>query len=674
MSPTKRAIQVACAVVVILAALLGPWVTIQRSMLGGQSTIATLTGQITDFTGRLPAGFPGLPGYPSLMIIILAGASLALASALIGRRWWWLGSAAGSALIGGATLTSLGQLQEAVAEGRLVAGEFAFRNAGASFGSGFAMIAAFLLAVLAVSAIPALERRLTNLVRAITVPLIAIGLSLLIGGAAVMAIRPVPTSGGVEVETISMLIFGKLAMVWTVYELLTTSVLSDPVRIAEALRAATPLIFTGLAVAFGFRAGLFNIGAPGQLVMGAILAALAGIYLPGPSWVVIPLAILAAALGGAIWGAIPGYLKARFGAHEVINTILMNQIAQSIMLFILTDRSSFSLAALYVLAAGVIGVLYAIAVLAGRPATERIAAIGVTIGVAVVMIFVLGLTGRTITTSLPFRAPGFELRTLEIRPEARLPSMVSILRLEEGPGTLNLAPWWPLALAGAGALLYSRSLRTRLAGAGAGLAAGLLIGLATPLGNPEVVIPRALAVNPLSSALLIALVMAVLVGVLLWRTTLGYELRATGLAPKAAEYGGVNIFRNTILTMAISGALAGLSATHFVLGGALDLFALRQAIPIRVGFDGITVALLGQNTPIGAVLASLLYGVLIRGGLDLNLQLRITPELIAAIQSLVIVFIAVRSFLPRLLTRPVRFELAQPKGTAASGPATGEAR
>jgi len=673
-SPTKRAIQIACALIVILGALFAPWVTVQRSTLGGQTTVATLTGQITDFTGRVPAGFPGLPAYPNSMIVILAGASLAVLAALFGRRWWWLGAAAGAALIGGATLTTLGQLHAAVAIGREVSGEFAFRNAGPSLGSGFAMIAAFLLTVVAVSAIPALERRLTNPVRALTLPLIAIALSLLIGGAVVIAIRPVPTSGGVIVEGLSMLLIGKLALVWTVYELLTTNVLGDPVRVAEALRAATPLMFTGLAVGFGFRAGLFNIGAPGQLVMGATFAALAGIYLPGPSWVVIPAAVLAAALGGAMWGAIPGYLKARFGTHEVINTILMNQIAQAIMLFILTDRSSFSLAALYVLAATAMGVLYALAVLAKRPASERIAAIGVTVAVAVVMIFVLGLSGRTITTGLPFKAPGFEPKTVEIRREARLPTLAGMLRLREGPGTLNLAPWWPLALAGAGALIAARSTRTRLTGAGIGLAAGLLIGLATPLGRPEVVIPSALAANPLSSTLLIALGFAVLATILLWRTTLGYELRAAGLAPRAAEYGGVDTFRNTTLTMVISGALAGLCGTHFVLGGALDEFALKQAIPITVGFDGITVALLGQNTPIGTVLASLLYGILIRGGLDLNLQLRITPQLIATIQSLVIVFIAVRAFLPRPLTKPVRFELAAPKGAAGPEPSTQEGR
>lgn len=96
----------------------------------------------------------------------------------------------------------------------------------------------------------------------------------------------------------------------------------------ESLVTATPYIFAGLSVALGFRCGLFNIGAEGQFFMGALASAFVGYSLKGlPMIVHLPLAILAGALGGAIWGMIPGYLKARFGAHEVVNTIMMNWIA-----------------------------------------------------------------------------------------------------------------------------------------------------------------------------------------------------------------------------------------------------------------------------------------------------------------------------------------------------------
>jgi len=91
---------------------------------------------------------------------------------------------------------------------------------------------------------------------------------------------------------------------------------------------ATPLIFTGLSVAFGFRCGLFNIGAEGQLYVAAMAVAICGIWMDGiTAWIVIPVCFMVAFLAGGIWGGIPGLLKARFGGHEVINTIMMNMIA-----------------------------------------------------------------------------------------------------------------------------------------------------------------------------------------------------------------------------------------------------------------------------------------------------------------------------------------------------------
>jgi len=97
------------------------------------------------------------------------------------------------------------------------------------------------------------------------------------------------------------------------------------------------------------------------------------------------------------------------------------------------------------------------------------------------------------------------------------------------------------------------------------------------------------------------------------------RLRA-GLAPKAAEYAGVKIAQKIVLTMAIAGAFAGLAATHYVLGGGIDEYRFKQSIPYNVGFDGIAVALMGQNTPLGVTLAAGLFGVLLTGGLQLNLQ------------------------------------------------------
>jgi ABC-type uncharacterized transport system permease subunit len=128
----------------------------------------------------------------------------------------------------------------------------------------------------------------------------------------------------------------------------------------------------------------------------------------------------------------------------------------------------------------------------------------------------------------------------------------------------------------------------------------------------------------------------------MWRTRYGYELRAVGLAPKAAEYGGVNIGRNVVLAMAISGALAGLAATHYVLGGALEEYRLKQSIPAdAAGFGGITVALLGANTPAGVVVAATLFGVLGTGGLNLDQALdRVSRDIVTVLQALIVLFVA----------------------------------
>src|SRR6476619_4491773 len=142
-----------------------------------------------------------------------------------------------------------------------------------------------------------------KLIRELIFPLIAIIAAFVIGGVLVAGIGDDP------VQT---------------YLLLIGSALSWPDGIGYTLFYATPLIFTGLAVAVGFRCGLLNIGAEGQLTVAAFATAWAGIaFANSPAWILIPLTCLAAILSGAVWGAIPGVLKARFGSHEVINTIML---------------------------------------------------------------------------------------------------------------------------------------------------------------------------------------------------------------------------------------------------------------------------------------------------------------------------------------------------------------
>ncbi|AEB10967.1 ABC transporter permease [Marinithermus hydrothermalis] len=434
--------------------------------------------------------------------------------------------------------------------------------------------------------------------RGVVVPLVSMFLAVLAGAGVVWLLKDVPApegAGRLAYLTI------KLDTVTYTFQLLFGPVLSLS-GIFQSLLLATPLIFTGLAVAFGFKAGLFNIGAPGQLTMGAIAAMLVGVYLPGPRVIVLPLAIAAAAAGGALWGAIPGWLKARFGAHEVINTIMMNFVAASIFLFLISANE---------------------------------------------------YTFFGYTVHLPFKYPGYEARSYEIQEEARIPMMLHLLGFDgAGPGHLSLA----LPLAGVLGLLAYLLLRRLelghrlLAALGAGVL-GYLVGGYLP-GIPMEVSPSLASVR-LNGAFLIALFAVGFYNYFMWRTKGGYELRAVGLAPKAAEYGGVNIARKTVLAMAISGALAGLAATHYVLGGGIDEYRLKQSLPTNVGFDGIAVALLGQNTPLGVFLSALLFGVLLTGGLQLNLQLGISRELVTILQALIVLFIAAGGFLPRYFVDPL---------------------
>ncbi len=159
----------------------------------------------------------------------------------------------------------------------------------------------------------------------------------------------------------------------------------------------------------------------------------------------------------------------------------------------------------------------------------------------------------------------------------------------------------------------------------------------------------------LNPAFGIALAAAAFVSIYLFRTRFGYELRAVGLSPKAAEYGGAHVSRNTVLAMALSGALAGLTATHYVMGGALEDYALRQSLPTSDGFDGIAVALLGNNHPVGIVLAAFLFGVLKNGGSVLNITFSdLTRDVVSMVLALVVLFIAAKGFLPDRWANPLR--------------------
>jgi len=278
----------------------------------------------------------------------------------------------------------------------------------------------------------------------------------------------------------------------------------------QVLYKATTLACTGLAVAIGLRAGLFNIGAEGQLAAGGFGAALVGLLLPAgtPAFVAIPLCVIAACAAGGAVGAVPGTLKAKFGAHEVIVTIMLNFIVLALLNYVISAK-------LHV------------------PET---------------------------------------LHTPEIH-------------------------------------------------------AGNVARLA-----------RTFSVFHGSAANWTVVVVAVATAALAWflfRTRAGYELRAVGLQPEAAEYAGVNVGRVMRNAFTLSGALAGLGGINFVLGykGYYE-----DGFSGGAGFLGIAVALVGRNNPFGVIVAALFFATLSQGGLAINAM--VPKQIVEVLQGIVIIAVA----------------------------------
>jgi simple sugar transport system permease protein len=305
---------------------------------------------------------------------------------------------------------------------------------------------------------------------------------------------------------------------WNAYSQLFNGAFGSAYNISETLVAAIPLILAGLSVAFAFRAGLFNIGAQGQILIAALLSAWVGYSLNLPGVILIPLALIAGVLGGATAAGLAGLLKAWRGAHEVITTIMMNYIALYLSQYLLE--------------------------------------------------------------STPLGTPG--------------------------PMQQHAQPGFP----------------------------------GTPPMNASlpVIVPNSWVANGrLHAGLIIALVAALLFWFVLWRTTLGYKLRAVGLNPKAAAYGGVNVGWNIVLAMLIAGAFAGLAAVVSLFG--TEYRSLTDSFLPTAGFDAIAVALLGRNTAPGVILGAILFGAFEHGGALMQSSAGISSHLIEILQGLIIFFI-----------------------------------
>jgi ABC-type uncharacterized transport system permease subunit len=705
-------------VLALLGLWLTPWAAINRE-IGARSALLLLPNRVVDFTGRTePLPDPRLWLVLGLSVLALGTIGVAALLRPKPRHLLWL--VAGLSLVG-VTVFGLERLTDVVEQAR-IAGvvqaveqalesprddaqaeqltavregalerpfaetlalaraanvtirRLPYENMGMAFASFLCLVVGGLAFLFGLRLFPSTGRFIDRSLVAVAIPAVSILLALLAAAVVVLALQPTALGRNVEVNDWTTYLAGRVDTVWYAYQTLFANSFGTLSGFLESLKFATPLILTGLAVAFAFQAGLFNIGAPGQMVLGGLFAMLAGLYMPGPRFIVIPAAVVAAAVGGGLWGAIPGWLKARFGANEVINTILMNYIAASLLLFTLSSNPTFSASSLRIMI--VIAVFAVLAILLNLvPAVRHALGRSPRLSFAVAGVLLLGLVvvagiprpGDVPTTiTMPFKQPGFEPKSYEIRPEARLlqaPAWVGI-DVAQSPGTNVARVNYALPLAVAVGLLslvllpglsarFMRLLPRLLAALVAGGLAYLFAALAGLTAVPTAVPP-----TKLNTSLLIALAAAVVVYFLLWRTKWGYELRAVGLSPKAAEYGGANLAKNTIMAMTLSGALAGLTACHYVLGGALEDYSLRQGLPIDDGFDGIAVALLGANTPIGVVLSAFLFGVLKNGGTLLNITFQsLTRDVVSMILALVVLFIAARGFLPERLTNPLRRKL-----------------
>lgn len=309
----------------------------------------------------------------------------------------------------------------------------------------------------------------------------------------------------------------------TAYPGLLEGAFGSPRALSETAVWVTPYVLAGLAVALAFQGGLFNIGAEGQLALGAVAAAWAGARLPEilgtglPAVVHVPLTLLAGVLAGGLWAAIPGWLKARTGGHEVINTIMLNYIALNAVSFLLNGPMK-------------------------DPTPGNVIA-----------------------------------RTRLIAESARVPPIFEGLRLH-----------WGFVLALALAALVAWGLR---------------------------------------------------------KTTLGFAIRAVGASPDAARYAGFNVPRTIVLTMTLSGMLAGLA-------GAIEVTALNHRHELGFsqgyGFDAIAIALLGKTHPAGVVLAALLFGAMRSGATRMQYLTQIPIDVISVIQALILLFVAADVIIRRL--------------------------
>lgn len=307
------------------------------------------------------------------------------------------------------------------------------------------------------------------------------------------------------------------------YAKLISSIFSRPKYLVYTLVYATPIILTGLSVAFSFKTGVFNIGAEGQFILGSIAATAVGTLIELPAIIHIPLCIIAAMIAGAVWSLICGLMKVKKGIHEVLSFIMFNWIA-------------------------------------------------------------------------------FYLSNYFVNLKA--------IKVEDGEASRVLYD--------SARILFPESWLKKI-------------------GCPDA-----------NWGIVIAIVTAIIIWIILEKTTLGYNLKAVGFNKHSAEYAGINANKSILTALAISGAMAGLGGAIQIMGqgGRLVQFAGQEGY----GFEGISVALIGSSSPIGCIFSGIFYGAMKFGGSKLNM-VGVPSQIISIIMGWVIIFIAISHVFRYLLQR-----------------------
>ena len=323
---------------------------------------------------------------------------------------------------------------------------------------------------------------------------------------------------GLMVGAIALLIAGYNPI--EAYSAMITGVFGKPKFIAWTIIRSTPLILTGLSIAFAYKTGLFNIGAEGQFIIGALFATLVGAGIELPAIIHIPLTLLIAALAGAVWGGIAGWLKSKYGINEVIATIMLNWIA-------------------------------------------------------------FYLSNYMIRTS--FLAQNNSETSISIHESASIG--IDWLKGLVGPAT---------------------------------------------------------SVN---WGIVISVIIVLIIAFILFKTTLGFELRGVGHNMYGAEYGGINVKKSILQSMAIAGLIAGIAGAIQVMGVSHNISVL--AAQEGYGFDGIAVALIANSNPIGVIFSGLLFGAFKYGGTKMQ-AIGAPSEVVNIVIGSIVYFIALSSVLKML--------------------------